>query len=125
MMKSRLVGGLAIACGAVMVSAGGASAAPKTGCPARATTSQMSVEDAAARMWPGILNKTPWIDEDDFRETSIRPYDRNGDGDICLSITQGEELNPNAHWYRLGVELIGSPAELYNYTDNNRGAVDP
>ena len=123
-MTSRLVAGLAIACGAVMVSAGPRVGSAEAGCPARDSFSQMSVGEAAARMWPGILDKSPWTGEDDFRETSIRPFDRNGDGDICLSITQGEALNPNAHWYRVGVEIIGSPAELYMYSDNHRGAVE-
>jgi hypothetical protein len=124
MKRTRLVTGLAVAFLAVVVGASGASAAPKTGCQAAEKVSMLSVEDAAATIWAGLLDRTPWVDEEDFLEQAVRPEDRNGDGDVCLGVQGGEDLNPNAHWYRVGVEVIGSPAELFIYTDNHRGAVD-
>lgn len=123
MLRSRLVVGLAVACGAVMATVGSVSPAPKTGCQA-AAVSKLSVETAAATIWAGLLDRSPWVDEADFRETAVRPEDRNGDGNVCLSIPGGEDLNPNSYRLRVGVELIRSPSELFIYTDNHRGAVD-
>jgi hypothetical protein len=124
MHGSRVIAGVVAAACCVVVSASTASAAPKTGCQAADKVSEVSVEDAAATIWAGLLNSSSWTDEADFRETAVRPEDRNGDGYVCLGIQGGEDLNPNAHWYRVGVELIGSPAELFIYTDNHRGATD-
>lgn len=49
----------------------------------------------------------------DFQDTAVRPYDRrpydrNGDGSICLKTLWGDSLNPQARWY--GIELY-LPAE--------------
>lgn len=101
-VRLRLAWATMIALTAVIVPAAGASADSKTGCPVGTGWNEMTVEDVAARVWPALLDQSPWEDEADFRESAVRPYDRNGDGWICLKIQWGEELNPNSHWY--GVE---------------------
>jgi hypothetical protein len=101
-VRLRLVWATIVALIALIAAAGGASAVPKTGCPVGTGWNEMTVEEVAARVWPALLDQSPWADEADFRESAVRPYDRNGDGSICLKTQWGEELNPNAHWY--GVE---------------------
>ena len=49
-------------------------------------------------------------------------YDRNGDGRVCIKTMWGDDLNPNAHWYRFGLDLLGSPVEQFLPRDNNSGA---
>ena len=100
------------------------AAAQKTGCQGTDKVAEVSVEEAAATIWAGLLNKSPWVDEADFPEREVRPEDTNGDGNVCLVIQWGEDHNPNSKWYRVGIELIGSPTELFIHSDNNRGAVD-
>jgi len=80
----------------------GGVSAPKTGCPVGTGWNEMTVEGVAARVWPALIDQSPWVDEADFRESLVRPYDRNTDDSICLKIMWGGDLNPNANWY--GVE---------------------
>ena len=46
-------------------------------------------------------------------------YDGNDDGLMCVQTAWGEALNPNAKWYRVGIELIGSPTQTFTPQDNN------
>jgi hypothetical protein len=102
MLTLRLLAAAVVALSCMVVLATGASGAPKTGCPVGTGWNEMTVEDAAARVWPALLDQSPWEDELDFQESAVRPYDRNEDGSICLKIMWGEALNPNANWF--GVE---------------------
>jgi hypothetical protein len=107
------------------VGSGTVSAAPKTGCPAADSAWQLyTVEDAAARIWPALFDQSPWTDVVDFGDAAVRPQDRNGDGNVCMKITWGEDLNPNSHWYLLGLEVVGGPAEAFVWRDNNVAASD-
>ena len=83
---------------------------------------EMTVEEVAQRVWPALLDQSPWTDEADFRESAVRPIDANGDGSICLKIMWGEKLNPNSHWYGVGIDLIGTPTEQFIPRDNNANA---
>ena len=82
-----------------------ASAAPKTGCGAEASGwSEQSVEAAAATIWEGILDPTPFPGGlAEFTEV-VRGVDANGEGNICLRINWGDQPNENGHWF--GVELF-------------------
>lgn len=106
----------------VLSTTASASADPKTGCPVGTGWNEMTVEEVAARTWPALLDTSPWANEAEYRESFVRPIDRNGDGSICLKIMWGERLNPNSHWYRVGVELIGTPTEQFLGHDNNANA---
>jgi hypothetical protein len=118
----RLASATTIALIALIATAGGASADPKTGCPVGSGWNEMTVEDVAARVWPALLDQSPWANEADFRESAVRPYDRNGDGSICLKILWGEQLNPNSHWYLVGVDVLGAPTEQFLPRDNTSNA---
>lgn len=96
---------------------GAAVAAPKTGCPA-GDWAESTVEAAAATIWPALLDPSPWPDEAAFAAT-IAGFDRNNDGSVCTKTIWGEDLNPNSKWYQLGVELIGSPTQMFIVRDNN------
>jgi len=52
----------------------------------------------AATVWPLLLDQSPWTDQNDFQESVVRAYDRNGDGSVCLKTTSGDEYNPKSHW---------------------------
>ena len=92
--------------GLVMV-AGPVSAAPKFGCP-DGTWEELTVEAVAAVVWPELLDQTPWTDQLDFQESAVRPYDRNGDGSMCLKTK--DDFNPNSNW---------SGTSVFNPRDNN------
>lgn len=97
-----------------------AVAAPKTGCPAeRSGATEVSVETAGATIWAGLLDQSPWPGgESEFTEL-ISGFDGNGDGVVCLTTRWGDQLNPNSHWYKVGVALTGSAAQLFTVHDNN------
>ncbi len=97
----------------LMFAASAASAAPKTGCPVGTGWAQESVGDAAAKIWAGLIDQSPWASVEDFQETAVRPYDRNGDDSICLKTLWGDSLNPQARWYGI---------ELYLPSDNTANA---
>lgn len=107
---------------ALMLSAltiGAASAAPKTGCPAGEDWTESTATDAGATIWPALLDPSPWPDAAAFAEFLDAAYDRNGDDSVCAKTLWGGDLNPNSHWYRVGLELIGEPAQLFVVRDNN------
>lgn len=91
------VSGLVLA--SVLALSGTAFAAPKTGCPVGEGWAEVSVEVAAAEIWPELVDQSPWDGQADFQESAVRPFDRNGDGSICLKTQWGEDLNPNSNWY--------------------------
>ncbi len=122
MFKLRLLAGVVAALAAVGSLTVSASAAPKTGCPAGQDWDEMTVEGVAATIWPGLIDPSPWTDQADFRVSAIEPEDRNGDGSLCLKIMWGEDLNPNAKWYRVGIDVLGTPTEVFLARDNTANA---
>lgn len=98
---------------------GSAIAAPKTGCPAGEDWTESLVVDAAAAIWPALLDPSPWADEAAFASFLDATYDRNGDDAVCVKTMWGDDLNPNSHWYRVGLELIGEPTQMFIVRDNN------
>ena len=118
----RLVRTTLIALAALISISASALAAPKTGCPVGTGWNEMTVEGVAERVWPALLDPSPWVDEADFRESAVRPFDRNGDGSICLKIMWGEKLNPNSHWFGVGIDLLGTPTEQFLPRDNTANA---
>jgi hypothetical protein len=114
----------ALACAAIgsALLAGTAIAAPKEGCPAGQGWDEWTVEAAAARIWPALLDQSAFPGGLDEFEGVVRGYDRNGDGAVCIKTMWGEDLNPNSNWYRFGVEMLGSPVEQFLPRDNNSGA---
>ena len=120
-LRLGLVGALVF--GSIVLVGPTASASPKAGCPVgNGWQDTATVEAVASRIWPGLLDRSLWIDEQDFRESAVRPYDRNGDGSICLKIMWGDDLNPNAHWYGVGIDLLGTPTEQFLVRDNTANA---
>ena len=84
---------------ALLLVAGAASADPKTGCPVGTGWDELTVEEVAELVWPELLDQSPFADQEEFQELGVRPYDRNGDGSICLKTQWGDDLNPNANWF--------------------------
>jgi hypothetical protein len=108
------------AAAAFTVSAG---AAQKTGCPVGdGWEPPMTVEAVAARVFPALLPGSPWSSEGQFLTDAVMPVDKNEDGVICLRIMWGTDLNPNAKWYRLGVDVGIGPVEQFHPHDNNSNA---
>ena len=125
MRLGRIGAGVAVILAAAAALAAGASAAPKSGCPAtQSGWSEVSVGYAAERIWPGILDTSPWHDDFDTFLAFVATYDRNDDDDVCLLVMWGEDLNPNSHWYKVGMELLGSPTEQYFVHENTANAAD-
>lgn len=115
---------LALACAgiATILVAGAAAAAPKTGCPEGQGWGEWTVEAAAERIWPALVNPEAFPGGMAELAALIGTYDRNGDGSVCIKVMWGDDLNPNSHWYRFGLELLGSPVEQFLPRDNNSGA---
>jgi len=84
----------------ILMVAGPASADQKTGCPASPIEvwEELTVETVATTVWPLLLDQSPWTDQNAFQESGVRPYDRNGDGLVCMKTTSGDEYNPKSHW---------------------------
>jgi hypothetical protein len=109
-MRRYLV--LAALTAAMLVVAQPATADPSnSSCPNGTDWELTTVEDAAATIWPLLVNKDPWDSQYDYQESAIRPEDTNGDGDVCLKTVA--QSNPNANWY-------GVP--LFIARDNNANA---
>ena len=88
---------LVLAC--VLAVSGTALAAPKAGCPVGEGWAEPTVEVAAEAIWDELVDQSPWVDLNDFQEPAVRPYDRNGDGSICLKTQWGDDRNPNSNWF--------------------------
>ena len=108
----------------LLVAAGPVAAAQKTGCPAAEGWNQMTIVEAATAIWPELLDRSVFPGGQADLEAALAGFDRNGDGDLCIKISGGDDLNPNSHWYRVGVEVLGSPTMFFIPSDNNRGADD-
>ena len=107
----------------LVASAAPVAAAPSSGCPAAVSGwSEQSVADATARIWPGLLDPGAFPGGIEELEAAIAADDRNGDGDVCLLVMWGEALNPRSHWYRVGMDVLGSPTEQFFVHDNTANA---
>ena len=118
MGKLRLVTGLMVAVVVAVAWTSGAGAAQKTGCPS-GEWQEVTVQQAAEAIWPTLLDPSPWASLEDFRDTTVAAEDKNGDGSICTLRQWGEALNPNSHWYLIGVDVLGSPTVATHGRDNN------
>jgi hypothetical protein len=95
------------------------SAAPKTNCANEASGwTKVTTAEATDRIWPALLDTSPWNGDKDAFEEVVESADKNGDGDVCLQVMWGEALNPNSHWYLVGIEILGSPTEQFFVHDN-------
>jgi hypothetical protein len=101
--------------------AGATSAAQKTNCPA----GEWKLWDiygpggVAEYFWPHLLNDLyGFADAAEFAQVLDDLYDKNGDDKVCGLERGGDELNPNSHWYRLGIEMIGEPVHFISIKDN-------
>ena len=114
----------ALACAAIATTlmAGTVAAAPKEGCPTGQGWGEWTVEAAAERIWPKLVDQSVFPAGISDLEAALGGYDRNGDGSVCVKIMWGDDLNPNSHWYQFGVDLLGSPIEQFLPRDNNSGA---
>lgn len=61
------------------------------------------MEAAAATIWDGLLDQSPWAGLAEFTE-EIRGLDANEEGNVCLKINWGEQANERSHWF--GVEFF-------------------
>lgn len=70
-------------------------------------------------IWPALLDLSPWAGQQDFTAFIDAAFDRNGDDSVCMKTMWGDELNSNSHWYQVGFEILGSPAQMFIVRDNN------
>lgn len=106
---------------AALVVSAPASADPKTGCPAdESGWALWTVDGAAAEIFPDLLpGLYPWEDADGLAGFLDERYDKNADDTVCVKALWGDALNPNSHWYKVGVDALGSPTVQYFIRDNN------
>jgi hypothetical protein len=99
-LKRSSIALLAIALTGALLLAAPASADQKSGCPASPVEvwEELTVETIAATIWPLLLDQSPYTGQQDFQESILRPYDKNGDGLLCMKTTSGDEYNPKSHW---------------------------
>ena len=122
MSSLRLVLVTAVALIALLSATAGASAAQKAGCPAAEDWSLSGIDAAAAEIFPNLLPGYPWTTPEEFAEFLDATFDKNGDDMMCVKTMWGEGLNPNSHWYIVGVDLLGAPTILYQLRDNTANA---
>jgi hypothetical protein len=97
-----------------------ASAEQKRGCPgAGSGWSLANVWTEAAAFYPHLLPGHPFASAADFAAFVASVEDTNGDDWVCVKYGWGEDSNPNSHWYRLGLELLGEPTLAMMVHDNN------
>jgi hypothetical protein len=105
--------------GLVAIPAAGTALGASDGCAAAASGwSRQTVAATAARIWPGLVDPSPWPGGLPEFELQIATEDENGDGSVCLLVMWGDDLNPKSHWYKVGIELFGSPVEQFFVRDN-------
>ena len=73
---------------------------------------KLTVQQVAEAVWPTLLDPSPWSSLEDFRDTAVALDDDDGDGSICIKQQWGDSLNPNSHWYLVGLDVLGSPTVL-------------
>lgn len=94
-------------------------AAEKYGCPTG--WDEMTLDETAAYIWPRLLAQDAFPGgETELRDVLLAPINKNGDDSICLKVKTF--TNPNSHWYKVGIEILGSPTEFMNPIDNNANA---
>ena len=111
------------AVGLLLVMTVPAMGAQKTGCPAADGWELVTVEESAATIWPDLLDPSAFPGGQTELAAALAGYDRNGDDWLCVKV-QPQDNNPNAHWYKVGLEILGEPTTYYIPSDNNRGATD-
>jgi hypothetical protein len=122
MLRLRLIVALVLALAMALSFPVGAAADPKFGCPA-GEWGLWGVQEAAEEIFPNLLpGLHPFETVDEVAEAIDATFDKNDDDNICLKIHWGDDLNPNSHWYKVGVELLGSPTIDYILRDNNANA---
>jgi hypothetical protein len=82
----------------------------------------VTVADAAAAIYPHLFAPPPGGLP--AFETIVAGDDRDGDGRVCLKEQWGEALNPNSHWARLGMAVLGEPTRAFIVHDNTASATD-
>jgi hypothetical protein len=123
MSRLRLVSAMVIAFGALALLTTSASAAPKSGCPAAEGWSLWSVDQAADEIFPNLLRGLyPWEIVEELAAVLDATYDKNGDDMMCVKTMWGDHLNPNSHYYIVGVDLLGAPTIMYVPRDNTANA---
>ena len=96
---------LLLAVAAVLAVASQASADPlKVNCPNGTDWAGMTVNDAAALIWPKLLDQSPWSGQNDFRDSVVAPRDKNTDGLVCVKTNQ--QANPNGNWIDFPLFLL-------------------
>lgn len=114
---------LALPIGLLLGSAGLVAGSPIGGCAAPPSAwARTTVSAAAAAIWPRLLDQSPYAGGESEFAGVIELYDRNGDGVICVKAMWGDALNPNSHWYRVGIEVLGSPTQQFFVADNRARA---
>jgi hypothetical protein len=122
MPSLRLLWTTLIVVAALMSATASASAAPKNGCPVGEGWDIAEIDAAAIEIFPNLLPGHPWQTADELAEFLDATYDRNDDDLICVKTMWGDDLNPNAHWYKVGVDLLGAPTVMYLPRDNTASA---
>jgi hypothetical protein len=98
-----------------------AHAAQESGCPADSGGWQLrTVGAVAADFFPHVF-PDQWATVAQFETDYVEPFDRNDDGLVCARV-QVSDNNPNAHWYRVGIEVLGEPTQFLTVKDNSGNA---
>jgi hypothetical protein len=117
-MKRRLGPAAVLSVLAAMLLAPGVGAAQKTGCSAGESVWQLqSIEEAAAEFFPHLF-PGQFATADEFADAITALVDRNGDGLACTTVKVFD--NPNSHYYKLGIEVLGEPTQKLGILDNNK-----
>jgi hypothetical protein len=124
MLMMRLTVGLVIALVTALSFTVSVSADPKYGCPAGEGWDLVGVDQAAQEIFPNLLpGLYPWANAGELAEFIDSTEDRNNDNMVCMKTMWGDHLNPNSHWYRVGVALLGTPTIMYLLRDNTANAL--
>jgi hypothetical protein len=121
----RLLASAVLAGGLTLAGVAGVAAASHQGCSAEASGwSEYGIEEAAATIWDSVVAKDAFPGGIPDLAAALAGLDKNGDGDLCLLRIWGDDLNPNAHWYKVGLEVYGMPVTANYLRDNTANARD-
>lgn len=97
-------------------------AAPKSGCPNASSGWQRVSPTQAATLFFSHLLPGQFTNIADFAAEIDAIFDKDGDDWVCIRLAWGYDLNPNAHWYRVGLEVLGEPVHTMSVKDTTANA---
>jgi hypothetical protein len=116
---SVVLGVLVLSGSLLLFGQGNATAAPPhDGCSGAADQWQLQTPTDAANDFFEHLLPGQFQTPEAFAQAIDELVDKNSDDLVCTRVSKGFDLNPNSHWYQLGLEILGEPVHVLSAKDD-------